>query len=135
MKIENTTDKSNIMLHFTPYFLVLLLFLGFPSEAEVLVLAKNTPSPSLESQAQNTHSQNQARKKTQKLKNKTRVSTQKSATKTRNTASAATPQYPPPPADRKELPAPIQESIQAIEDVCKRVDSSFDQRKMYLQPI
>ena len=138
MKRGNIADKSNIMACFKIHFLVLFLFLSLPSEAEALMLAKNTPSPSLESKAQNVHSQSQSRKKAQKLKNTAPVSTQKSTTKTRKTASTSGTEqinYPPPPANKHELPAPVQESIQAIEDVCQRVDSSFDQRRLYLKPI
>ena len=122
MKTENTADKSCIMLHFTPYFLALLLFLSLPSEAEANAKNKST----------------QVTPKNRELKNQARTRTQNVKTKTRRTASTSGTRqitYPPPPADKHELPLPIQESIQAIEDVCKRVDSSFDQRKMYLKPI
>ena len=136
MKIESMTNPFNASTGFA--LPAILLLLSFTVEATDLITKKSptAPSQALESKEVLKNNQNHARSSAQKASAQASPSAQKAAVKTRRTTSStASTSYPPPPADGTTLPAPVQEYIQAIEDVCNIGSFKLDDQKRYLKPI
>ena len=148
MKIESMTNPFSASTGFALPAVLLLLSFTAGATDEIAKKSPPVPSQALESKEVLKNNQSQATrssaqnntaktpKQAQKASAQASPPAQKAAAKTRRTASStASTSYPPPPADRETLPAPIQEYIQAIEDVCNIGSFKLEDQKRYLRPI